>query len=90
MAVPGVRDERGRFKASRHPCTAGKAKAGARKPGTVNGTATKKAAVRSAKGVAAAKKTAVRRRKTAVKGRAAAVKTAAKQSGKTAGKHRPC
>lgn len=94
MAAPVVRDERGRFKAARHPCTVGKAKAKAGKPGKVNGTATKKTAVKTIKSAAAAKKVKARRHKAAVKAaktRAVEAKAAAKTSGRAkAAAAKPC
>jgi len=79
MAAPVVRDERGRFKASRHPCTAGKQKAKTVTPGKVNGAKTKKARVASAK-------SAARRHKAHVK----ASKTAAKTAKASVAAKRPC
>ena len=94
MAAPVVRDERGRFKATRHPCTVGKAKAKAGKPGKVNAAKTKKARVASAKSTARRHKAHAKASKTAAKttrGRVAAAKTAVKQGSRAkvaAGK--PC
>ena len=94
MAGLVVRDEPGKAKAGRHPCTVGKRKAAAAGPGKVNGAATKKARVASAKSAAGRHKAHVKASKTAAKtakGRVAAAKAAGKKSGRASvAAKKPC